>query len=200
MLVDPATGHYPAPFSLSPLPPHVDIGLIFIASLACLSLVVTVSVLSFISHRFILWQRHGNGYNQCVILVFNLLLADFHQALALSINFYWHHVDGIIAPTGYCWAQGAMLNFGNFASGSFVFAIALHTCYTVLGRRELNRKCFAGIVVVVWVWGLAMSIAGPLRYGGDFYVRAGTWVSYSDFVARKSQKANCMVVLDILEL
>nr|CAG8993151.1 G protein-coupled receptor [Penicillium sclerotiorum] len=69
---------------IDPLPPLQKRGLIAIAVLAFISLVSTFSLLCFFTYRFIFWKKYYKryiGYNQYVVLMYNLALADFIQGL-----------------------------------------------------------------------------------------------------------------------
>lgn len=73
--VDPLTGHYPAPYSLSPLGPVLKKGLLAPGLLGLLSVVTTLGLLSFLIYRFTTWRQHYRtyvGYNQYVVLCMNL--------------------------------------------------------------------------------------------------------------------------------
>lgn len=180
MQINATTHFYPAPDSLYPLPSDIRTGLLVIGSLACTSLFALIAVLSFVSYRFINWKGHYKNHtdhNQCVILVFNLLLADLFQSLAFGMSFHWYFVDGIYAPTPSCWAQASFLNFADVASGGFVLGIAVHTAFAIIKRRRLSHKWFVAAIVSVWCMAILMTIVGPLTFGPSFYARAGNWVS-----------------------
>lgn len=75
IVVDPSTGHYPAPYSLSPLTPVLKRGLLAPGLLGLLSVVTTLGLLSFLIYRFTTWRQHYRtyvGYNQYVVLCMNL--------------------------------------------------------------------------------------------------------------------------------
>jgi hypothetical protein len=178
MHIDPATGHYPAPYSLSPLGPVLRRGLFAPALLGLLSVTTTLGLLIFIVYRMTTWKRHYRtyvGYNQYVLLCMNLLIADFLQAVSFLISFHWILKDGIFAPTSACFAQGFLLNIGDLASGFFVMAIAFHTFYTAVKGRRIGHVGFLTCVVLMWLLALALSIIGPIEYKDRYFVRAGAW-------------------------
>jgi hypothetical protein len=75
IVIDPSTGHYPSPYSLSPLTPVLKKGLLAPGLLGLLSVASTLSLLSFLIYRFSTWRRHYRtyvGYNQYVVLCMNL--------------------------------------------------------------------------------------------------------------------------------
>lgn len=182
MVINATTGYYNPPYSLSPLPPHLRKGLVAVGSLATISLATTLVVLGMVVHRYIIWSKHAektSTYNQCIILLSNLLVADVFQALSFSISFTWFWEDGILAPSGYCYAQAGFLNFGDLASGAFVTTMALHTAYLVVKKRSVPQKVFRRSIPGIWFMAFFLTIAGPLAHGSDFYARAGNWVSHS---------------------
>ncbi|KAH0345822.1 hypothetical protein KCU83_g7569, partial [Aureobasidium melanogenum] len=176
--VDPSTGHYPSPYSLSPLGPVLKGGLMAPGLLGLLSVITTLGLLGFIVYRFSTWRRHYRtyvGYNQYVVLCMNLLIADFIQAVSFLFSFHWIRKNGIFAPTSACFAQGFLLNIGDLTSGFFVMAIAFHTFYTAVKGRRIGHIQFIVAVVSVWTFGLLLSIIGPIEYRDRYFVRAGAW-------------------------
>lgn len=178
MIVDPSTGYYPAPNSLSPLGPVLHSGLMAPGLLGLLSVVTTLGLLSFITYRMTTWRRHYRtyvGYNQYVVLCMNLLIADFIQAVSFLFSFHWIRKDGIFAPSSACFAQGFLLNIGDLTSGFFVMAIAFHTFYTAVKGRRIGHFGFMMSVIGVWSFALVLSIIGPIEYRDQYFVRAGAW-------------------------
>lgn len=85
-----------------------------------MSLVSVTALLAFITQRMVSWRKHYRqyvGYNQYVILIYNLLLADLQQSVAFSISFHWLKIDKILAPTGACFIQAWFLQIGDVSSG-----------------------------------------------------------------------------------
>ena len=179
MQIDAVTGFYPSPNSLIPLSPHLHNGLLIVGSLAVVSILVTFITLISIAFQYIVGGKHAtrsSSYNQCVTLLANLLIADLIQSISFSISFHWRAVNGIQAPTTYCYVQAGFLNGGDLASGSFVLIIALHTAYSVIRKKTIVHKHFIRIVIAVWIVATIMTISGPLARGADFFARAGNWV------------------------
>ena len=140
----------PSPFVVSPLPPELRRGLIALLSCSLLSVITTSCLLVFLTQRFIFWRRYYNrypGYNQCVVLIFNLLLADLQQSSSFLVMPYWLMTDQLSAHSPACFVQGWLINLGDVASGMFVLAIAAHTFAVVVGRRMLGHKTFIGCLV-----------------------------------------------------
>jgi hypothetical protein len=107
--------YFPAPDSMDPLIPVYKVGLIPVAIFAMMSLLSVTALLGFITHRMISWRKHYRqyvGYNQYVILIYNLLIADLQQSIAFSISFHWLRLNKIVAPTGACFLQAWFLQIG----------------------------------------------------------------------------------------
>ena len=107
---------FASPEDLVSLDGSLRIGLSFIGTIACISAIVVFSLICFIGYRFVTWRRYYREplqYNQCVVLIFNLLLADSFQALGLLISLHWVTVDSISSGTPACWAQAGFLQFGD---------------------------------------------------------------------------------------
>ena len=105
----------------------------------------------------------------------NLLIADFFQGLSFTISFHWITVDGILAPSNACFAQGFLLNLGDISSGLFVFYIALHTFFTAVKGRRIPQTLFASMVVFIWLFCLLLTAIGPIQHKRDYFVKAGAW-------------------------
>jgi hypothetical protein len=86
------------------------------------------------------------GYNQYVLLVLNLLIADLQQSSAFLISWNWIRVDAILAPSAPCFAQAWLLHSGDVSSGFFVLAIAVHTFITAVYGKRIGHKTF-GVMV-----------------------------------------------------
>ncbi|KAF2823476.1 hypothetical protein CC86DRAFT_469266 [Ophiobolus disseminans] len=170
--------YYPFPNSLDPLTPVVKTGLVPITLLAMMSLLSVTALLGFITHRLISWRRHYReyvGYNQYVILIYNLLLADLQQSIAFSISFHWLRIGKIVAPTAPCFIQGWFLNIGDVASGFFVLAIAIHTWFGVVKGYKMPYMGFVVSILGIWLAALVLTLIGPAIHGNRFFARAGGW-------------------------
>jgi hypothetical protein len=170
--------YFAFPNSLEKLSPTYRRGLIPISIFAMMSLVSVTALLGFITHRLISWRRHYReyvGYNQYVILIYNLLLADLQQSIAFAISFHWLRVDAILAPTAPCFIQGWFLNIGDVASGLFVLAIAIHTWLGVVKGYKMPYMWFVTSILGVWLVSLFLTALGPMIYRERFFSRAGGW-------------------------
>jgi hypothetical protein len=163
---------------MDPLPPVYRSGLIAITVFALMSLLSVTILLGFITQRLISWRRHYReyvGYNQYVILIYNLLLADLQQSIAFSISFHWLRIDKIVAPTTPCFIQGWFLNIGDVASGFFVLAIAIHTWLGVVKGYKMPYLWFIVSILSIWFAALLLTAIGPAMYKGRFFAQAGGW-------------------------
>lgn len=170
--------YYAYPNSLDPLTPNVRVGLIPVVIFAMMSLVSVTALLGFITHRLVSWRRHYReyvGYNQYVILIYNLLLADLQQSIAFSISFHWLRIDKIVAPTPACFVQAWFLNIGDVASGFFVLAIAVHTWLGVVKGYKMPYMWFVVSILLIWLLALILTVLGPAMYQDRFFTRAGGW-------------------------
>ncbi|KAI5357614.1 Putative G protein-coupled receptor GPR1 [Septoria linicola] len=171
--------YFPEPYSSAKLDHAQRYGMIPIASLATLSVISTICLISFIVNRMIGWKGHYRtwvGYNQYVVLVLNLILADLQQSSAFLINWHWYRVDQILAPSPPCFAQGWLLHSGDVSGGFFVLSIALHTYYTAVHGKRIGNKTFAAIVVGIWTWTYFLTAIGVWMHGTrKYFTAAGSW-------------------------
>lgn len=127
-------------------------------------------------------QKESPPPNQFVVLLYNLLLADMHQAMAFFLNVVWIAKDGIFVRTSECWTQGLFISNGDLASSCFIATIALHTYLTVVRGYRPPEWVLNSWIVGMWVFVYGMTIAGIAstnngREAGGYYVRASAWVS-----------------------
>ncbi|CAK7233709.1 hypothetical protein SEUCBS140593_008692 [Sporothrix eucalyptigena] len=125
-------------------------------------------------------SRQKPELNQFLVLLYNLLLADMHQAMAFMLNAVWVKKDALEVDSSTCWAQGFFVSNGDLASSLFIAAIAIHT-YSVISRDHkppqwaVNAAC---IGIWAFTYGLAFIGIAATRNGatsGGFYVRASAW-------------------------
>ncbi|KAH7127115.1 G protein-coupled glucose receptor regulating Gpa2-domain-containing protein [Dendryphion nanum] len=170
--------YFAYPNSLDPLTPIFRQGLIPVALCAMMSLISVTALLVFITHRLVSWRKHYKeyvGYNQYVILIYNLLLADLQQSIAFSISFHWLRINKILAPTAPCFIQAWFLHLGDVASGFFVLAIAIHTWLGVVKGYRMPYRWFVVSILVIWAAALLLTVLGPIMFGNRFFTRAGGW-------------------------
>jgi hypothetical protein len=164
---------------IDPLPGLQRGGLIAVATLAMVSLAATFALLSFFTYRFIFWKKYYKryiGYNQYVVLMYNLALADFIQGLGFIVSLRWISQDSLHATDAGCFLQGIWLQIGDPMSGMFVLAIALHTFMHVSLGRQLSHKVFVSVVVGLWVFGVILTVIPIAIYGRYVWVPSVAWV------------------------
>lgn len=167
-------------WNIDPLPAAQRNGLIAVSVMAILSFVATLILICFVTYRLIFWRSSYAryiGYNQYVILIYNLVLADLQQSLAFLICIKWIVEDKIEASSAACFLQGFWLQIGDPASGLFVLAIAFHTFLLVTMGHKLSHRVFVAGVVAVWVF-VAVLVIIPIASAGRFvFIPSGAWVS-----------------------
>lgn len=161
-----------------PLDDTLQRGMIPLAIFALCSALSTFTLLSWITYRLIFKNDYQAfvGYNQYVILIYNLLLADLQQALSFLITLNWLKLGGISSPGPVCFTQAWLLNMGDVSSGFFVFAIALHTWYSVVLGRKLNYRAFTAAILGIWLAAFILTAIGPITKGPHFYAKTNAWV------------------------
>ncbi|KAI1634720.1 G protein-coupled glucose receptor regulating Gpa2-domain-containing protein [Biscogniauxia mediterranea] len=170
--------YYEAPNSLLEIDDDAHSGLLAIGALAAISVLFTTALLGFITWRMISWRAHYTrsvGRNQCIVLIYQLILADFIQSLGFLISFHWASEGKIVGPNGACFAQGWMIQAGDVASAFFVLAIAVHTTYQVMYSRNPSYNFFLAMVIGVWAVALLLTCLAPIIGGRYVFMRAGVW-------------------------
>jgi hypothetical protein len=147
-----------------------------------LSLISTFALLSFLTYRFFYWQRyykHSLAKNQYVVLIYQLLLVDFQQALAFTLSLYWVSRGGVYFGEPACYLQGWWIQTGDPGSGLFVLSIALHTGAVVLRGRQLPFNIFVYCVIGLWIFILVLGFIPIGLYGNTaFVISEANWVGY----------------------
>lgn len=164
---------------IEPLPPPQRKVLIVISSIASVSLLVTFSLLCFLTYRFIFWRRHHEryiGYNQYIVLVYNLALADAQQCLGFIISLRWIATNSLHASDSFCFLQGIWLQIGDPMSGMFVLAIATYTSLHILLNYKIGHRVFVATVISLWVFGVLMVIIPISAVGRYVWLPAVAWV------------------------
>lgn len=126
-------------------------------------------------------EREFPPPNQFVVLLYNLLLADMHQAIAFFLNVVWVAKDGIFVRTSACWTQGLFISNGDLASSCFIATIALHTYLTIVREYKPPEWILNAWIVGTWIFVYGVTIAGITSTGngkeaGGYFVRASAWV------------------------
>lgn len=120
--------------------------------------------------------------NQFLILIFNLLLADMHQATAFMLSARWVKANEITVGTHICWTQGWFVSTGDLASSCFTGAVAIYTYFVIVKNRRPPRRILYSAIACIWVFVYLMAVLGVAitrngRDKGGLYVRATAWVS-----------------------
>ncbi|KAF2675178.1 hypothetical protein BT63DRAFT_450161 [Microthyrium microscopicum] len=152
-------------------------GLIPLSIFAICSALSTFTLLAWITWRLMFRQDYQTfvGYNQYVILIYNLLLADLQQALAFLFSLHWLNIGKIDDGSVTCFTQGWLLNMGDVGSGMFVFAIALHTWYSVVLGRKLQYSTFTIGILCTWAFVFLLTVMGPATKGIRFFNKTNAW-------------------------
>lgn len=122
--------------------------------------------------------------NQFLILIFNLLLADMHQATAFMLSAEWVRINGITVGIPICWAQGWFVSTGDLASSCFTGAVAIYTYLVIVRNWKPSYRLLYSAIAIIWAFIYLMAILGVAitrngRGRGGFYVRAAAWVSHT---------------------
>ncbi|PWY69502.1 integral membrane protein [Aspergillus heteromorphus CBS 117.55] len=168
---------------IDPLPSIQRKGLIAVSVMAVLSFIATAALISFISYRLIFWRgsyARYIGYNQYIVLIYNLVLADLQQSLAFLICIKWIAEDKISANTAACFLQGFWLQIGDPASGLFVLAIAFHTFLLVALGRKMSHRVFVCFVIGLWVFVGVLVIIPLASHGRYVFIPSGAWCWISE--------------------
>ncbi|KFA74306.1 hypothetical protein S40288_03725 [Stachybotrys chartarum IBT 40288] len=125
-------------------------------------------------------KRAKRPPNQFLVLIFNLLLADMHQATAFWLNAAWLSQSGIYVGTATCFAQGLFVSLGDLASSVFITGIAVHTYLSVVHNYRPPPNVLYLCITAGWIFVYTISLipVAATRNGeaiGGFFVRAGAW-------------------------
>lgn len=182
--------HHAYPLALNPLPAHLRLGLIGLATCGLLSLVSTAGAIGFIMYRLSNYKKYQETplrYNVPLVLILNLLIADLQQAASFAISLHWLGLNAILAPTHACSAQGWLIQIGDVASGVFALAVAAQTFYVMVLRRDLSYTAFVWGILAIWAFCVLLSLISPILHRNEaLFVSTGAWCwisgSYHDEV------------------
>ncbi|KAI0880293.1 G protein-coupled glucose receptor regulating Gpa2-domain-containing protein [Annulohypoxylon maeteangense] len=118
--------------------------------------------------------------NQFLVLVYNLFLADMHQATAFVLNIPWIQKNEIIVGSPSCWAQGWFVSTGDLSASCFICAISIHTYLGVVKGYKPPHWALHLAIAGLWLFIYIMAVAGVAatnngKGAGGFYVRAAAW-------------------------
>ncbi|PQE09604.1 integral membrane protein [Rutstroemia sp. NJR-2017a WRK4] len=169
--------------NLDPLPIDMRNGMIAMGLFGLVSTISTFSLMSFITYRMIYWKRYYDRpihRNQIFVLIYNLLLADFQQALSFLLSFYWLAQRKLVGGNTQCFGQGWLIQIGDVSSGLWVLAIAIHTFVNLVAQKQIRHRTFVIGVIAIWVFCLLLTAIGPILSKDEFFVPAGAWCWISD--------------------
>ncbi|CAG8953107.1 hypothetical protein HYFRA_00003304 [Hymenoscyphus fraxineus] len=142
-----------------------------------ISAVSTFSLILFLTYRMAYWRRYYEKpltKNQVVLLLYNLLLADFQQSLSFCISFYWLAQNKLVGPSKTCFLQAWLVHIGNVSSGLWVLSIGIHTFVNVVWRRKVPTSVFIAWAIGIWAFSLAITAAGPIKIR-NIFVPTAAW-------------------------
>ncbi|KAH7391681.1 G protein-coupled glucose receptor regulating Gpa2-domain-containing protein [Cadophora sp. MPI-SDFR-AT-0126] len=171
-------GYFAPPYSVGTLQGNLRMTLLPVAIMALVSFLSTLGLSCLITYRLVSWRKHYRtypGYNQYLLLIFNLILADCQQSIAFLISFHWIRKNGILAPTAACFIQGWLVQVGDVSSGIWVLSIAIHTWYSVVKGRQVEYVRFCCCLIGVWVFIILLAIIGPIAHPKNYFVSTGAW-------------------------
>jgi len=160
--------------TLESLPNVLTQGLTAVSTLGFLSFSLSTMLLFRLAYRFARGTDKTRR-NQFLILIFNLILADFQQSIAFMLNVEWLRRDAITVGTTTCWAQGWFVSTGDLSSGLFTLAIALHSYADIVHDFRLSHRVFMAVIGSLWIFNYLLAIASVALHPADVFVRAGAW-------------------------
>ncbi|TVY44052.1 hypothetical protein LOCC1_G006134 [Lachnellula occidentalis] len=169
--------------SFDPLPAGIRHGMAAMGTIGLISCATTLTLICFITYRMVYWRKfyeHPLATNQIFVLIYNLLIADFQQALSFLLSFHWIAKDKLVGPSTACFAQGWLIQIGDLSSGLWVLAIGIHTFINLVGQRQVPNTAFFTAVVGIWLFALVLTLIGPASHGAGFFVPAGAWCWIGD--------------------
>jgi uncharacterized membrane protein len=155
-------------------------GPIAMGTVGLCSFLATLSLLVFLSYRFVFWRRYYKrplAENQYVLLIYNLLLADVQQAAAFMVAFHWAAQRKVTHPSAACVAQGWLIQVADPGSGLWVLAIAVHTTAVVMTGKQLPYRAFVFCVIGLWMFIILLGLIPVGLYGPEtFVISESGWV------------------------
>ena len=176
-------GYLPPPLSNFQMSESLKEGLAAASFFSIVSALSTFFVLHFILYGIVSQnhaQRNNLIHNGPLILIANLFIADFFEALAGCISLHWLRIEQILAPTIACSVQAILLHVGVVCNGFFVLAIAVLTWLRIVRRTAVERWYFLLVVCGIWLLGLVLAFDGLVRHPRDFFAAVGSCVRSND--------------------
>ena len=151
-------------------------GMTAIAFFGFLSLFSTFTLAIFLGRRIILRRRDGRRQSPLLILVFNLMIADFLLGLAFMLDVHWLVLGQIAPDTTACWVQGWFKSIGNLGAGYFCLAIGIYTFAFIVFRYQIPPVGVYSMIAFFWTLDFSYAIAGVSLHPTDWFGSFGNWV------------------------
>lgn len=121
--------------------------------------------------------RREKPPNPLLLLIYNLILADAILSASYTANVAWLSMDGIIAPSTTCTAQGWIVSVGCLCTSGFLFAISIFSYLGIIRGYKAKSRDVGIACTFVWVMSLILASLGPIIVrDGTFYGRETNWV------------------------
>lgn len=124
--------------------------------------------------------RREKPPNPLLLLIYNLILADVMLSISYISNVSWLRMDGIIASSRTCTAQGWIVSVGCLTTSGFLFAISIFSYLGIIRGYKAKSRDVGIACLIVWIMSLFLASLGPLIVRDDhFYGRETLWVSFA---------------------
>lgn len=125
--------------------------------------------------------RREKPPNPLLLLIYNLILADVGLSAAYANDATWIRIDGILAGTGTCNAQGWIISFGCVATSGFLFTISIFSYLGIIRGYKATQRDVLIACSVIWICSFILPSLGPIRFhiqnaDDPFYARETLWV------------------------
>ncbi|CAN8100557.1 unnamed protein product [Discula destructiva] len=125
--------------------------------------------------------RREKPPNPLLLLIYNLLAADMTLSAAYTTGIGWLAVDGIIAPSRICAAQGWIVSFGCLTTSGVLFAISILSYLNIIRGYKPTTRDVIIASTTIWTLSVLLSSIGPMYHQSlSFYGRETTWCWISD--------------------
>lgn len=122
--------------------------------------------------------RREKPPNPLLLLIYNLLLSDIALSASYANGVVWLAIDGIIAPSPTCIAQGWIVSFGCLTTSGFLFAISIFSYLGIIRGYKATTRDVVIACTTVWSLSIILSSLGPMYFrDATYYGRETTWVS-----------------------
>lgn len=122
-------------------------------------------------------QRRSSMHSATLLIIFQILLADFIQSLGFFMSVHWLADMAIYGDDPLCSIQGFTINLGDMASAFFVLFMAVQTYFHLVRERTIPQIWVYVTIIFVWAISLILSSLGPVLRKG-YFEPTGAWVSH----------------------